>query len=280
MSDPNQPQQPIQPQQPYQGSPQQNPQYPAAQQPLQPQAPAPKPKKPIYKRFWFWLIVIVVLIFAFSKMAGGSGSGSTSGSSSPAASSSSASAQSSDSSSAKASAQTRDNSTAKAVTLGAGTWTVGTDVQPGRYVITTTSGAGNISSTDADAWLVINEILAADPSASGQGVKSVTTDVKSGQKIQIQGLNAVVFTPATTKESTSLTTGSWKVGVDIPAGSYTATPANGSESGNFVVYSGGLPLTNEILDGTGANGVKSVHVSLSDGDIVYVSSLNQVNLTK
>ena len=45
--------------------------WPNQSQPQPPQAPQPKPKKPIYKRVWFWLLVIVALLLAFGAMGGG-----------------------------------------------------------------------------------------------------------------------------------------------------------------------------------------------------------------
>jgi len=45
--------------------------WPNQSQPQPPQAPQPKPKKPIYKRVWFWLPVIAGLFLAFGAMGGG-----------------------------------------------------------------------------------------------------------------------------------------------------------------------------------------------------------------
>lgn len=227
--------------------------------------------KPFYKRVWFWILLIVVIIVVASVNSNGGPSSPSSSVASPSSSSTPTSKTSTPTS------KTRDNSTAKAVTLGAGTWTVGSDVQAGRYVIAPVSGLGNLSSTGAKDNMDINEVV---DSTGENGVKSWTGDLTSGMKVEIQGVNEMSFTPASTKLSTSVTTGVWTVGVDIPAGSYTATPAESTEIGNFIVYVNGLPLTNEVMDGTGANGVKSVHASLSDGDVVSVSELGGVNLSK
>ena len=247
------------------------------QQPVQPQGPRKKAKKPLLKRVWFWLLVVVAVFFVYAVSTSGSSSdstASTSTSSSTAAKTPAAKTSTSASASASASKPSRDNSTAKAVTLGAGSWTVGKDIQPGRYVIAAVSGTGNLSSTGAQDSMDINEILDA---SGADGIKSYTDDLTSGMVVKIDGIDSTSFTPATTSESTSLTTGNWTVGIDIPAGSYTATPTDASQSGNFVVYVNGAADTNEIL---GSDGVKSVHVSLGDGDVVSISTLSGVNFAQ
>jgi hypothetical protein len=174
-------------------------------------------------------------------------------------------------------ALTRDNSSSKATTLGAGTFTVGKDVQPGRYVITAVSGSGNFTVTNPDGSLWVNEILG-NTGMSGMGVPSITSDLGEGDLIEISGISQVNFTPATTKKSTTLTTGDWVVGVDIPAGSYVATPADASTSGNFqVLTSDGTIATNEILGDAGGFGVSNVTVNLSQGDVILISSIPTVN---
>jgi len=80
--------------------------------------------------------------------------------------------------------------TYKKTTLYAGTWTVGQDIAPGRYVATTTAGSsGNFIVSGVDD---IDEILGI---ADGQGVANVTTDLSSGDTIDISSLNEVDLTP-------------------------------------------------------------------------------------
>jgi len=74
------------------------------------------------------------------------------------------------------------------VTLHAGTWTVGEDVGPGRYVAAQGSGqSGNFFILDAG----VNEIL-----GGASGVPSVTFNVKNGDVIGVSGLSQVTLTPA------------------------------------------------------------------------------------
>src|SRR5699024_8376576 len=172
----------------------------------------------------------------------------------------------------------RDNSTAEQTTLGAGTFTVGEDVPPGRYVIEPGAGqSGNLSASSEEDPLAINEILGGE---SGFGVPSVTSTLIEGEQLEISGLSEVTFTPAETELRTTLSAGDWVVGLDIAAGDYVATPADG-ESGNFVVYDDwGLPATNEILGEDDGFSVPEVTVSLADGDEIEISGLSEVTFTE
>jgi len=62
-------------------------------------------------------------------------------------------------------------------TLTAGEWEVGIDIKPGRYVITSLQGSGNISTNDGD----INEILGKNKSGQHGETTSITSELKSGQ---------------------------------------------------------------------------------------------------
>ncbi|MDR0416441.1 MAG: DUF2510 domain-containing protein [Propionibacteriaceae bacterium] len=245
--------------------------------PAVPPAPAPaaprpvKKPKPLVKRVWFWLLIVVALfvIIGVVNSLGGSDKPSPAATGDP-------TAQADDGEAPPDAAPARDNSTAEPAQLGAGVFTVGADVRPGRYVITPAEGeSGNLQVSRPSDPLYVNEILG---DAMGLGVPSVTIGLADGDEITISGLSAVSFTPAETALSTTLTTGRWDVGVDIPAGRYTATPADG-QSGNFFVYRGsGFPLVNEILGGElgGEYGVPNVTVNLEDGQTVVLSGLSSV----
>lgn len=168
---------------------------------------------------------------------------------------------------------TRDNSSAKLTTLNAGKFNVGKDIPEGRYVITGNS-QGNLFVKENEVPIV-NEILG---SANGMGVASVTTDLKDGQEIEINGISKVKFTPASTKVSNILTTGTWVVGIDIEPGRYDAAAKKGQ--GNFFVYRYGMPVVNEILGAANGMGVDKVTVDLEKDDVVSISSINKVVFTK
>lgn len=79
--------------------------------------------------------------------------------------------------------------TVKTVNLYAGTWTVGKDLAPGRYVATPGAGQSGNFIVDAEG---VDEILG---KADGMGVPSVTTTLRKGDVIDISGMAKVVMTP-------------------------------------------------------------------------------------
>lgn len=177
---------------------------------------------------------------------------------------------------------TRNNSTAKFTTLSAGTYTVGQAIPQGRYVIKSEDGSGNFIVT-SNGQNEINSILTGPNQNLFDGsVRTVTCNLLKGAQIQISGINKVSFTPATTKLRTTLGAGIWVVGLDIAPGRYKAVPVNGS--GNFIVYSpDGTPVVNQILssqtnptEGT----VQNYTCDLSTGEIIQISSLNEVKFEK
>src|SRR5699024_10632185 len=125
----------------------------------------------------------------------------------------------------------------------------------------------------------VNELL----NASGEfWVPSVTVTLSLGDKIEIADMASVTFTPAKRKLHTTLSTGYWEVGLDIPPGRYKATPKSGEsdESGNLFVSSRIRTVkVNEILGHKGKYEVPSVTVTLEDGDLIQVSSLSAVKFT-
>lgn len=164
----------------------------------------------------------------------------------------------------------------KATDLGAGTFTVGKDIPEGEYDVTPADGQGNFTSSNVPSMdLDINEILGI---SDGMGVSKVRVKLVKDQQIKLESINKTHFEPVTAQfitdhKATSLYSGRFVVGEDIGKGRYTATPASGG--GNFIVTSkDGEGKSNEVL---GENGVKQVTVDLNDGDIINISSLNQVN---
>jgi hypothetical protein len=78
----------------------------------------------------------------------------------------------------------------KSNSLHSGYWTVGKDISPGRYKITTPNGYGNLI-IYRGSLPIVNEILTDEPDRFA--VKSVTTTLKSGDRIHIVNLNKVNF---------------------------------------------------------------------------------------
>lgn len=165
-------------------------------------------------------------------------------------------------------------------TLRAGTWKAGKDIKAGRYKITTSFGNGNLFITGNDYFdsnRYINEILTGED--DGFGVKVVTTDLKSGDEIEILSLDSVKFTRISHVLSNTLTAGYHTVGKDIKAGKYKMTTPSGS--GNLVIYRGDNLLVNEILSKQADKyTVRSVTKTLKAGDQINISSLEKVVFTK
>ncbi|MEK1410088.1 hypothetical protein HCZ18_01530 [Limosilactobacillus fermentum] len=127
---------------------------------------------------------------------------------------------------------------AKETTLGSGTYKVGTDIKPGRYVITSQSGSGNMSDSE-NMNIILGDTVDDD---SGQ-VTSYTTYLPKGDKVKIDGIEAVNFKPVTGRSyKTTLSAGSWVVGKDIKPGRYTIKCTE--RSGNLASDDGDI---NEII---------------------------------
>ncbi|MBM7095261.1 hypothetical protein JSY36_05785 [Bacillus sp. H-16] len=70
--------------------------------------------------------------------------------------------------------------------LGAGKWTAGEHIAPGRYTVRAESGSGNFIVYDSSGWLEINEILGGD-----WGVDDVTFTLADGDEIEIMGITVI-----------------------------------------------------------------------------------------
>jgi hypothetical protein len=162
-----------------------------------------------------------------------------------------------------------------AVTLGAGSFTGGTDVTPGLYDVTTGPGqSGHFIVDGTDSY---NEAL---DSSGSQGVPKIRVQISSGDQIQISGLSQVFFTPVsspfvTTQSAVTLYAGTWTVGQDLGPGKYVATPGAG-QSGTFIIPGEGV---HEILSSNPRRGtVSSVTFNVQNADVIDVSGLEQVTL--
>lgn len=161
--------------------------------------------------------------------------------------------------------------------LGAGKYKAGDDLPAGRYKITTNSGTGNLVIAKNNYDRFVNEILTNED--DDFGVTAVTTDIKSGDSIEISGLNSVQFTKVSNVKSNTLHAGYWTVGKDINPGKYKITTPSGY--GNLIVYRGSSLLVNEILsDESDGYAVTSVTATLKDGDRINIGGLNKVVFNK
>ena len=77
---------------------------------------------------------------------------------------------------------------------------------------------------------------------------------------------------------TELSTGTFSVGRDIPAGRYIITTSS-REAGNFTISRSGRLLVNEILSDRVDFGVSSITVDILDWDTITISGLDRVDFT-
>ena len=222
-------------------------------------------------------ILVIGLIVVLSKAFGGGGSSPTTATTANTSDTSTQGQPSSSTSNAPATPATRQVK-GTAVTLGAGTFTGGQDVAAGLYDVTAAAGqSGNFIVNGTDSY---NEILGSDSSMNE--VPKVRVQISSSDKIQISGMSSVTFTPVTSAfvaghMTVGLYAGTFVVGQDIGAGKYVATPGSG-QSGNFIVN--GDDSYNEILGSdTSMDEVPSLTITLSKGDVVSISGMNQVTMT-
>ncbi|ATO43375.1 hypothetical protein [Loigolactobacillus coryniformis] len=172
---------------------------------------------------------------------------------------------------------------AEPASLQPGNYVVGTDIKSGRYTVTPQNGSGNFSTEPKKSLSgSLNEILGTDDPSY---VPSVTANFRKGDKVKVEGIPTVQFTPVTTRNKTNTTvlnTGIWVVGKDIKKGKYEVTPASG-QSGNFTIQPKAVlgDTTNEILgDDTSASEVPKVNVKLHKGDTIQIQGMSQVNFAK
>lgn len=158
----------------------------------------------------------------------------------------------------------------KTTDLTAGDYTVGTDIKPGRYIVTPTNGtSGNFTSSTGD----INVILG-DPNAdvgTDMYVSSYTLDLKKKVNISLSGVTAhfEAVTKRKAIKSGDLHTGVYKVGKDIKPGKYTITAVQGS--GNLVSTKKGF--INEMMgtDSQGGMYVQSYNTKLRKGQVIMTT---------
>ena len=232
------------------------------------------------------IVLLIILVKAFGGASNSPASSSAADTASTATDQSASAGDTSSSSGASAPAPAAPAGrtvTGTATTLGAGNFSVGTDVAPGLYDVTAPAGqSGNFVVNGSDGSLAYNEVIG-DPSQGD--VAKIRVNLTKGDQVQISSMSGVKFTPVTAPfvtahATTSLYAGHFVVGQDIGAGKYVATPASG-ESGNFDVYdSSGSNKANEILGSDTASGdVPSYTLTLNDGDVISLSGIDSVTFT-
>lgn len=170
----------------------------------------------------------------------------------------------------------------KPIELSSGEWTVGEDIEPGRYNIKPTEeDSGNIMIKQKDKIsFLVNEVLGFNHFG---GVEQITVYLTGDEIIEINGLDSVTFTPVEPDvKREEIHAGDWIVGIDIEPGTYIATIEKGQGGNVFVTDKDGYLVTTEIL---GENMFVSVvkmemELELEKGYKIDVSGLSNVYLDK
>lgn len=162
----------------------------------------------------------------------------------------------------------RSNSIAQEVNLPSGQYTVGNEIQIGRYVCTLAEGTGTITIYDENNEMLFCEIIGSDDNF--QGVSSLTVDLKYNYVIDINSDN-LSFIPVNTEKKDVLSAGNWIVGMDIDEGIYVLS--GDTTNGSIIIdRSGG---EQEILDLNSNNKVK-----LEDNDEILIFGIDEIAFSK
>lgn len=162
----------------------------------------------------------------------------------------------------------RSNSIAQEVNLPSGQYTVGNEIQIGRYVCTLAEGTGTITIYDENNEMLFCEIIGSDDNF--QGVSSLTVDLKYNYVIEINSDN-LSFIPVNTEKKDVLSAGNWIVGMDIDEGTYVLS-GDTSNGSIIITRSSG---EQEILDLNSNNKVK-----LEDNDEILIFGIDEVVFSK
>ena len=162
----------------------------------------------------------------------------------------------------------RSNSIAQEVNLPSGQYTVGNEIQIGRYVCTLAEGTGTITIYDENNEMLFCEIIGSDDNF--QGVSSLTVDLKYDYVIDINSDN-LSFIPVGTEKKDVLSAGNWITGMDIDEGTYALS--GDTTNGSIIInHFGG---EQEILDLNSNNKVK-----LEDNDEILIFGIDEVVFSK
>ena len=162
----------------------------------------------------------------------------------------------------------RSNSIAQEVNLPSGNYTVGNEIQIGRYICTLAEGTGTITIYDENNEMLFCEIIGSDDNF--KGVSSLTVDLKYDYKIEINSDN-LSFIPINTEKKDILSAGNWITGIDIDEGTYALS---GDTSNGSIIISH-FNGKQEILDLNSNNKVK-----LEENDEILIFGIEEVVFSK
>jgi hypothetical protein len=163
------------------------------------------------------------------------------------------------------------NEGAVPVTLGAGAHTVGVDVAPGRYQITSAEPGVAVEVRVLEPW--DNPARVSEWVGGEDGVPHLTVTLAEGGRLGVDGPGAVLAPVAYSAQRTTLTTGDWLVGVDIAPGLYVVS--------DWVAETDGSVVVTEQTDVTATRSFMTpawdeAEVVVEEGQIVWVTRTREV----
>lgn len=126
-------------------------------------------------------------------------------------------------------------------------------------------------------WLIVIVVIIAIAGSSSSYTSKSTNDNNSKKITESSKKETPKTRDNSNAKETTLNTGTFTAGKDLPIGRYICTPTSGS--GNFIVTENDIPVINEILGGTENLGTPSVTDDFKDGQKIQISGLKGVKFT-
>lgn len=167
------------------------------------------------------------------------------------------------------------------VILDEGIHEAGSDITPGRYIITSDTGYGNVFIKDEEDYSVVGETLAGATESREDRPSQLVSFIDDGYSIEITGLDSAIFTPYETVAVSEISSGLWVVGEDFPAGVYDISLDDTDVYGSLEVYSHPEMIkSRHSLGSAEYGGMTEFTMSFEDGDIVELRYIPKVTLTE
>jgi len=170
------------------------------------------------------------------------------------------------------------------ITIEAGDYTVGDDIMPGRYSVTTTSEYGSYLSiyNDEDRYVAGETLVNED---SGEDVGAYSTEllvyISEGDNLEVRNDDSFTLTPISDEYDDKLPSGMHVGGHDIEAGDYRVTTEETELVGNVETSHAEAYVTSRNAVGNPEEGGRESFVmTIEEGDIVEVIGVPSVNLEK
>jgi len=167
------------------------------------------------------------------------------------------------------------------VTVEEGLYDVGSDIEPGRYIMTADTGYGSIYIQDDEDKAVTSDNLAGDGEGYEDKIKNIVIFLDEDYSIEISGLENVTLTPYETSSVNTIFPGQWVAGEDFPAGVYDISLEESESYGTLEVYEiADMNKSRHSLGSEAYGGMTEFTMSFEEGDIVELKYIPEVTLTE